>query len=54
MTPAERADARRRFEQDQADAQFVEYAEAMERVDSRWRWRRRRERFLRLRGYPVA
>ncbi|MFC4947318.1 hypothetical protein [Pseudonocardia sp. GCM10023141] len=54
MTTAELVVARHRFEQDQDDADYVEYTIAKERIGSARRWRRHRRRFLRLRGYVVT
>lgn len=51
FTAQERAAVRRRFEQDQADAEYVEYTEAMERISTPRRWRRTRAKFLKARGY---
>ncbi|MFC5994662.1 hypothetical protein ACFQE5_10625 [Pseudonocardia hispaniensis] len=51
LSPAELVAARRRFEQDQVDAEYVEYTEAMERISRPRHWRRARARFLRARGY---
>jgi hypothetical protein len=42
---------RHRFAQDQADAEYVEYTLAMERIGAGRRWRRERRRFLLGRGY---
>lgn len=53
MSRAERQAARRRFRQDHEDAEYVEYTFAMGRIDRPRRWKRRRHRFLRERGYPV-
>lgn len=54
LTPAELAAARNRFERDQADAEYVEYTEAMERIGNGRRWRRARAKFLRANGYAIA
>lgn len=51
FTAREREALRRRFDQDQADAEFVEYTEAMERIATPRRWRRTRTKFLEARGY---
>ncbi|MGD9989107.1 hypothetical protein [Pseudonocardia sp.] len=51
FTAQERAAVRRRFDQDQADAEYVEYTEAMERLSTPRRWKRARAKFLRSRGY---
>jgi hypothetical protein len=45
--------ARRRFEQDQNDAEYVEFTYAMERIGRGRRWRRERQRFLRIRGVEL-
>jgi hypothetical protein len=39
--------ARQRFEQDQNDAEYVEFTYAMERIGGGRRWRRERRRLLR-------
>jgi hypothetical protein len=54
MSVAELLAARRRFDQDQDDAEYVEYLEARGRIGRRRRWRRMRERFLRRQGYIVS
>lgn len=54
MTIEEMLAARRRFEQDQEDAMYVDYTFARGRIDARRRWRRDRERFLLANGYTVA
>jgi hypothetical protein len=46
--------ARRRFEQDQADAEYVEFTYAMERIGGGRRWRRGRRRLLRTRGLELG
>lgn len=51
LSLAEMLEARRRFVQDQDDAEYVEYTLAMERIRPGRRWRRERARFLRGRGY---
>ena len=51
LSLAEMLEARRRFVQDQDDAEYVEYTLAMERIRPGRRWRRERTRFLRDRGY---
>jgi hypothetical protein len=54
LSPAEAETARRRFEQDQHDAEYVEFTYAMERIGgSRRRWRRERQRLLRVRGVEL-
>ena len=53
LSPDEQVAARERFRQDQEDAEYVEYTEAMERIGNARRWRRARSRFLRSRGYPT-
>ena len=54
MSVAELLAARRRFDQDQDDAEYVEYLEARARIGRSRRWRRMRERFLRRQGYIVS
>ncbi|OLT11815.1 hypothetical protein BJF78_26040 [Pseudonocardia sp. CNS-139] len=51
LSPAELVAARARFEQDQEDAEYVEYTQAMERIAAPRRWRRARRRFLTANGY---
>jgi hypothetical protein len=46
--------ARRRFEQDQNDAEYVEFTYAMERIGGGRRWRRERRRLLRTRGLELG
>ena len=46
--------ARRRFEQDQNDAEYVEFTCAMERIGGCRRWRRERRRLLRTRGLELG
>jgi len=46
--------ARRRFEQDQDDAEYVEFTFAMERIGGGRRWRRERRRLLRTRGLELG
>jgi hypothetical protein len=46
--------ARRRFEQDQDDAEHVEFTYAMERIGGGRRWRRERRRLLRTRGLELG
>ncbi|GAA3055398.1 hypothetical protein GCM10010464_20180 [Pseudonocardia yunnanensis] len=46
--------ARRRFEQDQDDAEYVEFTYAMERIGGGRRWRRQRRRLLRTRGLELG
>jgi hypothetical protein len=50
FSPADVDAARRRFEQDQDDAEYVEFTYAMERIGGGRRWRRERLRLLRARG----
>ena len=54
LTPAELAQARDRFEQDQAHAEYLEYVEAMGRIGNPRRWRRTRQKFLGRHGYLLA
>lgn len=55
FSPAEVIAARWRFVQDQRDAEFVEFAQAMERIGTgRRRWRRAWRRLLRIRGLQLA
>ena len=49
LSPAEVETARRRFEQDQDDAEYVEFTYAMQRMGAGRRWRRARRRLLRAR-----
>lgn len=51
LSASEVAAARHTFEQDQADAEYVEYTEARERISQPRRWRRARMKFLKDRGY---
>ena len=53
LSPAEAETARRRFEQDQYDAEYVEFTYAMERIGGGRRWRRERRRMLRVRGVEL-
>jgi hypothetical protein len=53
LSPAEAETARRRFEQDQSDAEYVEFTYAMERIGGGRRWRRERQRLLRARGIEL-
>lgn len=53
LSSAEVAAARRRSEQDQDDAEYVEFTFAMERIGGGRRWRRERERLLRKRGIEI-
>ena len=50
LSPADVDAVRRRFEQDQDDAEYVELTHAMERIGGGRRWRRERQRLLRARG----
>lgn len=51
MSLAEMLAVRRRFVQDQDDAEYIEYTRARERIGPGGRWRRARRRFLLGRGY---
>jgi hypothetical protein len=53
LTPAEMDVARRRFEQDQDDAEYVEFTYAMQRIGGGRRWRRVRRNLLRERGVEL-
>jgi hypothetical protein len=53
LSPAEVDAVRRRFEQDQDDALYVEFTYAMERIGGGRRWRRERRRLLRERGIEL-
>lgn len=53
LSPAEVDAVRRRFEQDQDDAEYVEFTYAMQRIGGGRRWRRERRRLLRERGVEL-
>jgi hypothetical protein len=50
MTMDEFLVARRRFDADQEDAEYVEYTFAMGRIGNPRKWQRERRRFLLARG----
>ncbi|TCK27224.1 hypothetical protein [Pseudonocardia endophytica] len=54
MSAEEVERARTRFTDDQDEADYVEYAEAMARIGRGRYWRRRRRRFLDRHGYQLV
>lgn len=54
MSAEEVERARTRFCDDQEEAEYLEYAEAMGRIRPSRYWRRHRRRFLDKRGYELV